>query len=495
MCRVLIFGGTTEGRILAEYCHEKGINAWVSVATVYGKMVLPESEFLHIHEAPMDAHEMERFMRQMGITLVFDATHPYAALVSQNICTACKEAGTKLMRVVRNSSPGWEGPFESGSRTECPGGEEESVLWAGSVEEAVLFLNKRSGNILVTTGSKELSLYRALDSWEDRVFARVLPAVPVISACEQMGIKGKHLIGIQGPFSVEMNRAMINRYDIRYLVTKEAGNAGGFPEKIRAAAECGITAVVIGRPVKEEGISIEEAKRILAEENSRAKSPIRPEPDLFPEKRRVSLIGIGMGGPDQLTVKAFKELQACDAVFGAERMLLGISSVIPDAVKTPFYLSRDILPWLEAHEECRRIGVLYSGDTGFYSGAKKMEEALAREPYSQKYDTEIFPGISSVSYLCSRLKTGWEDVRLLSLHGREWDIVNEIESNPRVFALLDGTHTVKNLCRLLKEGGFAQVRLSVGERLSYPDERIIVGTPDALEEQEFDALSAVLIER
>ncbi|MEY8353766.1 precorrin-6y C5,15-methyltransferase (decarboxylating) subunit CbiE [Lachnospiraceae bacterium 54-53] len=494
MCRVLIFGGTTEGRLLAEYCHEKGISAWVSVATGYGKTVLPESRFLHIHEAPMDAGEMEAFMRQKGIALVFDATHPYAAVVSRNIRLACEPLGIRPVRVVREPSPGWEEACESGGRKEWAGREEERILWAGSVEEAVLFLNTRPGNVLVTTGSKELSLYKSLDSWENRVFARVLPTVPVISACDEMGIKGKHLIGIQGPFSEEMNRAMIKQYDIRYLVTKEAGNAGGFPEKIKAAAECGITAVVIGRPSEEDGISLEEGKRILSEARG-LKGRTGPEPVRMPDKRKVSLIGIGMGGPDQLTVKALKELQACDAVFGAERMLHGVSGLHPGAVKLPFYLSGDILPWIKEHGEFRRIGVLFSGDTGFYSGAKKMAEGLARHPYGEMFDTEIFPGISSVSYLCSRLKTGWEDVRLLSLHGREWDIINELETVSRVFALLDGNHTVKSLCRLLKEGGYGRARLSVGERLSYPDERITVGTPDVLERQEFDVLSAVLIER
>lgn len=494
MCRVMIFGGTTEGRVLAEYCHEKEISAWISVATGYGKMVLPESRYLHIHQSPMDACEMETFIRQQGITLVLDATHPYAAVVSQNIRRACRQAGTKLVRVVRESAPGWDGSPEP-----------ENILWAGSVEKAVSFLNDRPGNILVTTGSKELSFYTALDSFEERVFARVLPSVPVISACEQLGIKGKHLIAMQGPFSVEMNRAMIKQYHIRYLVTKEAGNAGGFLEKIRAAEECGITAVVIGRPVQEEGISLEEARKVLSEcKTSLLKcDPFLQESETSPleseafssEKRKISLIGTGMGGPDQMTGKAWKELQACDVVFGAERMLSGLSEAMPKAAKIPFYLSRDILPWLEEHKECRRIAVLYSGDTGFYSGAKRMAEALDQELYGQEYDMEIFPGISSVSYLCSRLKTGWEDVRLVSLHGRESDIIKEVAENPRVFSLLDGVNTVNRLCGLLKAEGFAKVKISVGERLSYADERITVGTPEALEQREFDVLSAVLIER
>ncbi len=481
MCRVLIFGGTAEGRILAEYCHEKEIHAWDSVATGYGRMVLLESPYLHIHESPMDAHEMERFIKQRGITLVLDATHPYAVLASENIRSACERAGISCKRIVRESSQG-------------PDQKEGKILWVGAIEEAVLALQGVSGNILVTTGSKELKAFTSLDSWEERVYARVLPSLSVISACEEMGFKGKHLIGMQGPFTAEMNRAMIRQYDISCLVTKEAGTAGGFPEKMEAASECGIMTVVIGRPEKEEGILVRQAKKLLADDKEEGLCQTMSGP-CRTEKRKVFLIGTGMGGEDQMTLRAWNVLKKCDVVFGAERLLSGLSQAIPVAVKKPFYTSRDILPWLEQHREFTRIGILYSGDTGFYSGAKQMAEALAKEPQDQIYDTEILPGISSVSYLCSRLKTGWEDVSLVSLHGRTCDIIEELTLYSRVFSLLDGTNTVKSLCSLLKEHGLYKARLSVGERLSYPDERITVGTPEELEGQEFDILSAVLIEK
>jgi precorrin-6y C5,15-methyltransferase (decarboxylating) CbiE subunit len=374
--------------------------------------------------------------------------------------------------------------------------EDERIVWVESVEEAVQYLCKKSGNVLATTGSKELVKFTALDSFEERVYARVLPSVSVISACEEIGIKGKHLIGMQGPFSVEMNEAMIRQYEVRYLVTKESGNAGGFLEKMKAAAECGITAVVVGRPMDEKGMTPEEAKKVLAEYKA---DPVDQNSNPFISqlslKRKVTLIGTGMGGPEQMTGQALKTLKSCDVVFGAERMLNNVTEILPDVKKIPWYLSRDILPWLEEHEEFVNIGILYSGDTGFYSGAKKMIEAFLKEPYGQRYETEVLPGISSVSYLCSRLKTGWEDVRLISLHGRGGDIAEELKLSDKVFALLDGTNTVKHLCSRLIEEGFGDVKLSVGERLSYSDERITTGTPKTLKHQEFDVLSAVLIER
>jgi precorrin-6x reductase len=485
MSRILIFGGTTEGRLLAEYCHEQKKSAWVSVATGYGKMVLPDSPYLLIHETPMNEEEMEQFILHNGITLVFDATHPYAAVVSKNIASACEKTETKRIRVVRESVTNKE-----------DGGAGEHIIWVDSVEEAVRYLQEKAGNVLVTTGSKELVRFTLLDSFEERVYARILPTVAVISSCEEIGIKGKRLIGMQGPFSQELNEAMIRQYDINYLVTKEAGNAGGFQEKIKAAEACHIKAVVVGRPMTETGMTLKEAKEILfdydAGDDVQVERRLQDESSII---RKVCLIGIGMGGPEQMTMQAVKALKESQVVFGADRMLKSIGDMIPGVKQIPWYVSRDILPWLEEHKEYRKVVILYSGDTGFYSGAKKMMEAFLAESNQSTYKTEILPGISSVSYLCSKLKTGWEDAKLMSLHGRQGDVAEELRKSDKVFALLDGNNTVKQVCSRLMEEGFGNVKLSVGERLSYPDERITTGTPLSLKDYEFDVLSAVWIER
>ncbi len=472
MCKILIFGGTTEGRLLAEFCHENQLEAWVSVATGYGKMLLLESRFLHIHNTPMGAEEMGVFIREKGITLVLDATHPYAAEVSRNIFHACTQTGTKRLRILRESLK--------------DSGDGDHVVWVDSMEEAIGFLNQNAGNVLATTGSKELDWYTKVKNWEERVYARVLSSSSVLAACEQLGFKGNRIIGMQGPFSTELNQAMIRQLEIRYLVTKEAGHAGGFLEKLQAASICNITAVVIGRPIDEEGMGLDEVKEILIKRKSSETSFC---------KGAIYLIGTGMGGPEQMTVKALETLKSCQVVFGAKRILHDIGDLNPEILKLPYYLSKDILPWLNEHREYQRIAVLFSGDAGFYSGAEKMAAALLEEPYSKLYETEILPGISSVSYLCARLKTGWENVRLISLHGRDWDLLEELNHHQRIFALLDKRNSVNALCSFLEENGYEHARLSVGERLSYEDERITTGTPVTLKNQTFDILSAVLIER
>ncbi|WP_124066719.1 precorrin-6A reductase [Clostridium sp. E02] len=477
MCKILIFGGTTEGRILSEYCQEKQIHVWVSVATGYGKLVLSSSPYLHIRETPMDATQMEQFIQEKRIRLVLDATHPYATEVSKNIESACEKTGVRSLRIVRES-------IELDTKDQKSPGK---VIWVDSVEEAIGYLNERIGNVLVTTGSKELIRFTNMEDFLDRIYARVLPSVSVFSACEEMGIKGSHLIGMQGPFSTELNTAMIKQFDIQYLVTKEAGSRGGYSEKLEAAAQMGVTTVVIGRPLAESGISLKEAKKELLCFQS-------PE-TLSVTKRSVYLIGTGMGGEGAMTGVAMKAMMSCQVLFGAERMLS--QPLVQEAVgiKIPFYRSQDILPWLIKHNEYDTVGVLFSGDTGFYSGASKMAEELKKDPYQREFQVNSLPGVSTVSYLCARLNTSWEKVRLVSLHGREWNLIEELRKHPRIFSLLDRTNSVNALCRLLKEKGYQDVRLSVGERLSYPEERIRIGTPEELETAEFDKLSAVLIER
>ena len=98
---------------------------------------------------------------------------------------------------------------------------------------------------------QDLATYSRKEALKDRLFVRVLPGLESLSLCEKNGICGKQIIAMQGPFSLEMNRALIRQFDIKYLVTKESGRTGGFLEKIKAAEAEGITACVIGNPEKQ----------------------------------------------------------------------------------------------------------------------------------------------------------------------------------------------------------------------------------------------------
>lgn len=237
MCKVLIFGGTTEGRILAEYCSENRIPAYVSVVSEYGRELLKEDLYVRPLTGPMDAGQMRAFIADEAIELVVDATHPYARNATENIKSACRDTGTAYLRYLRNTE----------DERENAGDELFSTP-----EEAAKWLEETKGNIFVTTGSNELAAFAGTEKLKHRIFARVLPSSFAVGKCEELGITGKHLICMQGPFTKEMNAAMLRQTNAAYLVTKETGKAGGFDEKLEAARECGVSVIIIGHP-KETG--------------------------------------------------------------------------------------------------------------------------------------------------------------------------------------------------------------------------------------------------
>ena len=158
------------------------------------------------------------------------------------------------------------------------------MVFLDSVEAAAEWLDAREGQILVTTGSKELKAYTKIRNWQERIFARVLSTEESIRHCAALGFEGRNLIAMQGPFTEALNEAMLRAYDIQYLVTKDTGRSGGFAEKIEACRACGCTPVIIGRPCTETGISVTACKQHLIEHLD-----LRPSVE-------ITLIGIGPGG-------------------------------------------------------------------------------------------------------------------------------------------------------------------------------------------------------
>lgn len=358
---IFLFGGTTEGRKIAEAIAEVNrewaahgdasaceagepsglpISAEVYVATAYGASLLPVGPGITVHVGRLDAAEMralfesarqqtefasdERFEESFdfrfeeisgemeksespkskgqcgqaercqtsGPLLVIDATHPYAAVVSENILAACAAAGVRCIRVEREST------VAEGKLTSPEGA---ALHWVDSVEEAAAWLAREISdakcmpatsdmktrvpglvengkertlaaraaigndaqeedpdrpsseaahrpNILITTGSKELAPYTQIPDFAARCYVRALPTVEALEKCRQLGFRREHLILMQGPFSEEMNVAQLRYADAGYLVTKASGETGGFPEKCEAALALGVEVVCIGRP-------------------------------------------------------------------------------------------------------------------------------------------------------------------------------------------------------------------------------------------------------
>ncbi len=244
MKHVLIFAGTTEGRLLTEFLiKQPDIKVTACTATEYGAILMPSSDNLLVLPKRLNETEMIALMKKTQFEAVYDATHPYAVIVSQNIKLAAAKSGLQYHRVIR--------PEESYHT-------DQSMITVNSINEAVSYLSGTTGNILCTIGSKEIAALCNLPDYQQRVYARILPNPDMVKSTFELGFQGKHLICMQGPFSEELNTALIHQFEIKYLLTKNSGRVGGVFEKLESAAKNKITLIMIGRPSSEEGESLEE---------------------------------------------------------------------------------------------------------------------------------------------------------------------------------------------------------------------------------------------
>lgn len=235
---ILLFGGTAEGHSLARRLAQAGLDVTCSVATAYGEAVLEPTPGLTVHVGRMDADQMAAEMAK-GYTCVVDATHPYADRVSENIRRAAETAGLPYYRLLR--------PREAA----------EGVLWADSPADAARMLADLPGNVLLTTGSKDLKIFTQVPDYRDRLYVRVLPSLESLSAALDLGYPAAHILCMQGPFPEKLNAALLEAVDAKILVTKDTGKAGGFPEKAAAAQSAGAKLLVIRRPTQETGYSLD----------------------------------------------------------------------------------------------------------------------------------------------------------------------------------------------------------------------------------------------
>ena len=453
MYKAIVFAGTTEGYALCEFLSENRISVYACAATEYGGSLLEENDFLHVSAGRLKTEDMEELFRKETPEIVLDATHPYAAEVTKNIRTACENAAVRYQRVLR------------------PEGEKSGqAVYVDSPEAAAEFLSGTEGNIFLTTGSKELAKFTVIPDYRERLFARVLSIPSVIQSCAELGVEGKHLIGMQGPFSTEINEAMLRQFQCSYLVTKDTGFAGGFPEKLEACQHCGVTPVIIGRPLKEEGLSLPEARGFLAK--------------LFDLKleQKVSLVGIGMGAEKTLTLEGKQAFDEAELLIGAKRMTDAVQK--PGQAVLHEYRSDRIVEYIKAHPEYRTVAIAFSGDVGFYSGAKKLVDLLGEE-------VQVICGISSVVYFMAKIGLSWDDAKIVSAHGRKCNLVSLIRHNRKVFSILGTEDGVAALASKLVYYGMGDVTLYVGENLSYENEKIFHDKAANLTEYRGDALSVV----
>lgn len=461
MGKIVVFGGTSEGRKFAEIFSGCSLEIFLCVVSEYGASLLPEAKNIHVHIGAMNENEMEKFLREYTPDYCLDATHPYAEEASENILTCCSHLKIPCIRITREQEE-----LES-----------MDIYYKDSIEEAVEFLQNTEGNVFLSTGSKNLEKFALLKNYKERCIARVLPTLEVMKKCKELGFEGKNLIGMQGPFIKEMNVLMLRESNAAWLVTKNSGKAGGFLEKCEAAKEVGAKVLVIGRKAEKSKnqMTFSEAVTLIQERYH------------IKHKRYVYMVGIGVGDTRYMTKQAREILEECDVIIGAKRMLAACNF---QGKKPQFesYKKEEIVHFLDAHQEYKKACIVYSGDVGFYSGAKGMTGLL------KEYEVHQVTGISSPVFFLNQLNIPWEQVRLISCHGQNGNLLQEIKRHAKVCTLLGKEDDIKNISRELLKFGMDQVKITVGEKLSYPTERVIKGYPKDFLEETIDALSVALFE-
>ena len=466
MREILIFAGTTEGRKLSEYLASSGVRHTLCVATEYGEIVLKSSPLVKVHQGRMDREEMKRFISEGNYLAAVDATHPYAEQVTRNVKEAADAAAVPYLRLKRDDF------FWGGRKDEdfSDGQKAGDVSFFDSNEACARALQNTEGNILLTTGSRELSGYCAFDKVKSRLYVRILPSMESLSLCRELGICGKQIIAMQGPFTTAMNEALIRQYEISCLVTKESGKTGGFMEKLEAAKRTGVKVFVIGRPKEEEGYCFPEICKELEK--------LCGQKIWHDNSFEITLAGAGMGSADNLTKEVRDAVEAADILLGAERMVAPFRAKLE---KRPFYQGKQIIPYLKEMQENslfleeRKAVVLFSGDSGFYSGCQELCRDLKREIDGGRLraSVRILPGISSVAALASRIGENYQGAAIYSMHGRKLPgLIRKIKRNSRVFLLMSGVGDVNRLGELLLWADMAECEVTVGYQLSYETESV-----------------------
>ncbi|MDD3571024.1 MAG: precorrin-6A reductase [Lachnospiraceae bacterium] len=456
MKKLMLFAGTTEGRELAQYLEDRKVSTKVFVATQYGEELMQSGKFIQVESGKLECCDMKDKFEEEKPEMVIDATHPFAKIVSENIKRACDTVGIKYIRLLRN--------FEERAYSNC--------IYVENINEAVRYLNSVSGRALITTGSKDLKEFTAVNEFQKRLVVRILPDSDNLRACRELGFSPQNIICMQGPFSVKMNEAIILESGANYLLTKETGKAGGFYEKLDACKNTGTKVIIVGRP-KEEGFSFEEVKKIIGEKF-----------ELVNDKK-ICIIGAGMGNSDMLTVRAYGTIKDSDLIISTSRILEKLNSFKKETATA--YKADEILKIID-DSDVSKIAVVFSGDIGFFSGAIALRNRL------EKYDVEWISGISSEVYFMNKIGKSYENTKTISIHGRDENFIGAVRENESVLLLLGGGNTANSVCRSLENFGLGNAMVTIGENLFYNNEKISVGFAKDFANEDFYDLSVMLIE-
>ena len=225
--------GTSEGRKILSLINKYTDEIAVTTATTYGGELLKEFKIKALNTKPLNKEEMLNWIKVNGIQVLVDASHPYAEEVTKTALECVNALKIEYVRYER------QGALENITG--------EDILRVKNYNEAIDCIKNIDGNILNTTGGNNVSKFINLD-FKYRIIHRILPSPKVLTKIVEAGIIIKDIIALQGPISYELEKAFINQYNIKAILTKDSGIEGGVLEKLKAVRGSKIKLIVIEKP-------------------------------------------------------------------------------------------------------------------------------------------------------------------------------------------------------------------------------------------------------
>lgn len=235
---VMVMAGTKDAAdIIKRLSKTEGINVIATTTTKYGANIAKSAGADEVISKCLTEEEIIKIIKNREIKGLIDATHPFAAEATRNAVKSSKVTGIKYIR------------FE---RPQIKLKDNQLIYKVFSFEEAALKAAAlTNGNILHLAGVSTLEHIVVMIA-PSKLFVRILPSLDSIRKCLGFGVLQENIIAMQGTFSKDFNKALMEEYNISLIITKESGETGGTPSKINAALELGIDIVLVTRPIVSE---------------------------------------------------------------------------------------------------------------------------------------------------------------------------------------------------------------------------------------------------
>lgn len=202
---------------------------------------------------------------------------------------------------------------------------------------------------------------------------------------------------------------------------------------------------------------------------------------------KISILGMGPGHRDYILPVTSRTIEVSDVLIGGKRILMDFEDKGKELIYIDSGLNK-IVEYININKNEKKISLLLSGDTGFYSMLSYMKKHFADD------EMKVVPGISSFQYLMGKVNRTWHNSFVGSVHGRELDIVGVVKKYDSVILLTDNKYSPSRIADILINEGINNKTMIVGENLSYENERIIIDSCNNISEMKNFGMSVVVIE-